>query len=95
MQQQSTQPGRDPGPGVVLVPTEGPWRPGQGEPTIRLGQAADGSPVATVFSSPQALADAIGQVPWIAVQRDDLVRALRPLGVERLLIDGLAVAADG
>lgn len=91
MQQQSTEPGR----GVVLVPTEGPWRPGHGDPTIRLGQAADGSPVATAFSSPQALAEAIGQAPWIAVQRDDLIRALRPLGVERLLIDGLAVAADG
>ena len=88
---QSTEPGRD----VVLVPTEGPWRPGHGHPTIRLGQAGDGSPVATAFSSPQALADAIGQRPWIAVRRGDLVRALRPLGVERLLIDGLAVAGDG
>jgi hypothetical protein len=91
MQQQSTEPGRD----VVLVPTEGAWRPGRGHPNIRLGQGADGSPVATVFSSPQALADALGQAPWIAVERDDLVRALRPLGVERLLLDGLAVAIDG
>ena len=80
--------------GTVLVPTDGPWRPGDGGPRVRVGQAPDGAPVALAYSSPAALTEVHDEHPWVAVQRADLFRALRPLGVERLLVDGRPARAD-
>jgi hypothetical protein len=80
--------------GVVLVPTDGPWHPGEGDPQIRLGQAPDGAPVALAYTSPAALTHALGQHPWIAVRHAELLSSLRPLGVEHFLIDGHPVTAD-
>jgi hypothetical protein len=80
--------------GVVLVPTDGPWRPGHGQPRVRIGQAPDGAPVALAYSSPAALTEVHGQHPWVAVGRVELFRALRPLGVERFMVDGRPVRAD-
>jgi hypothetical protein len=86
--------GWSPPAGIVLVPTDGPWRPGDGGPRVRIGQAPDGAPVALAYSSPAALTEVHGEHPWVAVQRADLLQALRPLGVERFLIDGRPVRAD-
>ena|SRR5687767_14704196 len=80
--------------GIVVVPTDGPWRPGDGDPRIRIGQAPDGTPVALAYSSPAAFTEVHGDHPWVAVRHAELLTALRPLGVQRFLIDGRPVSAD-
>ena len=76
--------------GVVVVPTDQPWRPGDGDPRLRLGQDPSGTLVGLAYSSPAALAEAWGErQPWIAVDTDELTGALRPVGVELVLVDGL------
>src|SRR3954471_16256811 len=80
--------------GTVVVPTEVPWRPGDPEPRLRVGQDAEGTPAGLAYSTPKALAEAWSeQQPWIAVDRDELLQALRALGVGHILIDGVPFGA--